>query len=145
MSNFEELPEDEQKFILDEICSRTLLPDTTVREMLNAGWSYIQDNDGHRWTINALEAQTVAIPADTINIPEVLLPPAGVPINSNAVAQLYEKHKLSNGEKPTVEHIILMAILRAVHKGYQDREVAAVNDVVEEANKIVEGQTPTGE
>ena len=137
MSNFENLPEDEKKFILDEIHGLTMLSKEVIEEMLDMGYSYMRDGEGHKWTLNALEPQTVAVPPETINIPEVLLPPSGVPINSNAVAQLYQEHKLTDGEKPTVEHIILMAILRAVHKGYQDREVAAA----EEAGQIVEGAT----
>lgn len=137
MSNFDALPEDEQKFILAEIHGQTLLSDNTIRELLNNGWSYTQDGDGHKWTINALEAnQTVALPPGQIAIPEILLPPSGVPINSNAVAQIYQAHRLPEGEKPTVEYIILMAILRAVHKGYQDREVAAAKAKAAENNPV---------
>lgn len=136
MSNFEKLSEDQQKFIIDEVHARTLLSEEVIREMLNLGYSYTQEDATHKWTLNALEQQTVAIPPETINIPEVLLPPSGVPINSNAVAQIYQEHKLAEGEKPTVEHIILMAILRAVHKGYQDREQNAADLAAAEANEM---------
>lgn len=139
MSNFENLPEEEKKFILDEIHGHTMLSKEVIEEMLDMGYSYIKDGEGHKWSLNVLEPQTVAVPPETIAIPEILLPPSGIPINSNAVAQLYEEHKLAEGEAPTVEHIILMAILRAVHKGYQDREVAALA----EANKVVEDSEKT--
>lgn len=126
MSDFDALPEDQQEFILDQIKTHTLLDDDTIKNLLNNGWSYTEDGDGHRWHLSALDrSQTARLEADWIAIPEILLPPAGIPINANAVQQLYDLLQKPKGEQTSVEHQILMAMLRSVYQGYKQREDAA--------------------
>lgn len=123
--SFDQISKEEQDFAVDMVKNETQLSDVTVRELLEHGWSYIQDGDGHKWTLNALEGQTVAVLPDRISIPEILIPPSGIPINAKTIHQLHEHHKLRDGERMTVEHMVLMAILRGVYAGYRDREEAA--------------------
>lgn len=143
MSNFEALPEEEQNFILDEIRSRTMLPDEALRALLEAGWSYTEDGNGHRWTINALEGQTVSVAATQILIPEILLPPHGLPVNSNAIQQVHDAIKLPKDREGSVEHAILMATLRAVYQGYKQREDEAKAERDAELVKELE-ENPNG-
>jgi hypothetical protein len=135
MSNFENLPEDEQTFILDQIHARTLLPNEAIKALLDAGWSYTQHEGGHAWTLSALEDQTVATQATDLVIPEVLLPPHGIPVNSNAIQQVHDAIRLPEGKEGTIEHAILMATLRSVYQGYKKREEKlAAEQAAEEAS-----------
>jgi len=141
MTNFNQLEKDHQTFIVDEICSKTGLSTDAAVELLSNDWSYLEKENGHEWTLNALQReQLIGVQPDTINIPEVLIPPTGTPINANAIYQIHELHKLRKGEKNSVEHMILMAILRAVFQGYQNREEAARAEA--EAAQSEESVTP---
>lgn len=122
MSNFDDLPMDEKNFIVDEIQSRTGIGAEAIFALLGNGWSYTEDGNGHRWTINALDGQTVALQANQILIPEILLPPHGLPINSHAIQQVHDAIKLPKEREGSVEHAILMATLRSVYQGYKQRE-----------------------
>jgi hypothetical protein len=124
-SNFDTLPEDEKNFVLDGVRAATGLPDEAITALLANGWSYIEDGDGHRWTINALDTeQTVQVMPDKIAIPEVLIPGVGAPINALTVGHLYNHFK-PDPDKMTAEEVVLMAILRSVYQGYQEREQKA--------------------